>query len=136
MNRRTLLLAPSILLLANAARADSREFYTPGLAEKAMDAGETLILDFWASWCSTCARQERVIGELLAENPAYGKALRVIVVDWDTHGKGPLSRSLNIPRRSTLVALKGREEIGRIVAGTAKADIRALFDKAMAAAAS
>jgi thioredoxin 1 len=134
MNRRTLLLSTVALLLVGPARADDRTFYSLGLAEAAMDAGEVIILDFWASWCSTCAAQERVIARLMADNPDYARKIRVIVVDWDQHGKGRLSRALKIPRRSTLVALKGHEEIGRIVAGTGKAEIKALFDAAMAAA--
>jgi thiol-disulfide isomerase/thioredoxin len=136
MHRRFLLaLAPALLLAATATRADDRVFYTPGLAEEAMAAGDVVILDFWASWCSTCAAQERVIARLMAENPAYAAAIRVIVVDWDAYGDGDLSRSLQIPRRSTLVALQGNTEIGRIVAGTGEAEIRALFDAALAAAA-
>lgn len=134
MNRRTLLLSSGALLLASPLRAAERTFYTPGLAEAAMDAGEVVILDFWASWCSTCAAQERVIAGLMAENPAYAKKIRLIVVDWDAFGDAELSRSLKIPRRSTLVALKGRDEIARIVAGTGKAEIKALFDAALTAA--
>ncbi len=134
MNRRTLLLSSAALLLAPPLRAEERTFYTPGLAEVAMDAGEVVVLDFWASWCSTCAAQERVIAGLMAENPEYAQKLRFIVVDWDEHGEGALSRALKIPRRSTLVALKGRDEIARIVAGTGKAEIKALFDAALAAA--
>lgn len=134
MNRRTLLLTTAALLLVGPARAEDRTFYSVGLAEAAMDAGEVVILDFWASWCSTCAAQERVIARLMAENPDYGRKIRFIVVDWDQHGKGKLSRALKIPRRSTLVALKGHKEIGRIVAGTGQAEIKALFDTAMAAA--
>lgn len=134
MHRRSLLLSVPALFLAGHLRADDRTFYTPGLAEAAMDAGQVVILDFWASWCSTCAAQERVIAKLMAENPAYSEKVRFIVVDWDQYGEGELSRALKIPRRSTLVALKGRQEIGRIVAGTGKAEIQALFDTALAAA--
>ncbi|MFN3273660.1 MAG: thioredoxin family protein [Paracoccus sp. (in: a-proteobacteria)] len=119
---------------APAAGADERVFYTPGMAEEAMAAGEVIILDFWASWCSTCAAQERVMAALMAENPAYGQAIRVIIVDWDQHRRGDLVRALAIPRRSTLVALRGETEIGRIVAGTGRAQIKALFDTALAAA--
>jgi thiol-disulfide isomerase/thioredoxin len=134
MNRRVLLLSVPAALVAGALRAEERTFYAPGLAESAMDAGEVVILDFWASWCTTCAAQERVIAGLMAGNPDYARKLRVIVVDWDQYGEGELSRALRIPRRSTLVALKGRQEIGRIVAGTGKAEIKALFDAALAAA--
>jgi thioredoxin 1 len=99
-----------------------------------MDAGKIVFLDFWASWCSTCAAQERVLAALKAENPAYEQNIAFFIVDWDQYAKGDLSKSLKIPRRSTLVALKGRQELGRIVAGTSKADIKALLDMALTAA--
>jgi thiol-disulfide isomerase/thioredoxin len=135
MHRRDFLaLSASLTLLPFAARAGEAIPYTPGLAEAAMDEGRVVLLDFWASWCSTCAAQERVLAELKAENPAYADKIAFFIVDWDEHGKGELSRALNIPRRSTLVALKGREELGRIVAGTGKAEIKALLDLALAAA--
>jgi thioredoxin 1 len=135
MHRRDFLaLSAGLTLMPLAVRAGDAVRYTPGSAEAAMDAGKIVLLDFWASWCSTCAAQERVLAELKAENPEYEQKIVFFVVDWDDHGKGELSKALNIPRRSTLVALKGREELGRIVAGTSKADIKALLDAAIAAA--
>lgn len=135
MQRRDFLaLTASLPLLNLASRVSAATLYTPGAAEAAMDAGKIVLLDFWASWCSTCAAQQRVLAALKAENPAYEQNIEFFIVDWDEHGKGELSRSLNIPRRSTLVALKGRQELGRIVAGTSRADIKALLDLALTAA--
>jgi thioredoxin 1 len=135
MHRRDFLaLSASLTLLPLSTRAGEAVRYTPGSAEAAMDAGKIVLLDFWASWCSTCAAQERVLAELKAENPEYEQKIAFFVVDWDDYGKGELAKALKIPRRSTLVALKGREELGRIVAGTSKADIKALLDAAVAAA--
>lgn len=117
---------------APTARADSREFYTPGLAGTAMDAREVVVLDFRASWCSTCAAQQRGRAALKAANPDCERSICFITVDWDLYGRGALSRALAIPRRSTLVALKGRQELGcSIVAGTRRADIAALLDRAV-----
>ena len=133
MNRRDFLLtAAAATALPMAARAATD--YTPGLVKKHLAKGDTVFLDFKASWCSTCAAQERVLEALKAENPAYEKNITFINVDWDDYGKSELSKSLNIPRRSTLVVLKGDKELGRIVAGTARKDIKALMDTALGAA--
>ncbi|MCU0854057.1 MAG: thioredoxin family protein [Rhodobacteraceae bacterium] len=137
MQRRTLLLAaPAALILPCHALASERVFYTPGLAEEAMDQGKTVFLDFWTNWCTTCAAQDRVIADLRASDPAYDAAITFITVDWDEYSDAQISRDLGIPRRSTLVALMGREEIGRIVAGTSRQDIKTLMDAALVAATS
>jgi thioredoxin-like negative regulator of GroEL len=137
MKRRSLILAaPAILLFPRIALASERVFYAPGLAEEAMDQGRTVFLDFWASWCPTCAAQDRVIESLRASDPAYDAAITFITVDWDVHGDAPISRDLRIPRHSTLVALKGRQEIGRLVAATSREDIKQLLDAALTAATS
>lgn len=122
--------ALGLVSLTGAARAMVE--YTPGLVDARLAAGETLLVDFWASWCSTCRAQSRVIEALRAENPAYDAAMGFVRVDWDADGNGALSQRLNIPRRSTLVVLRGEAELGRIVAGTREGDIRALLDLGLA----
>lgn len=135
MNRRSFLAASgAALVLPLPALAAERVFYTPGLAETALASGKVVFLDFWTNWCSTCAAQDRVITDLRRSNPGYDEVITFITVDWDQYADSDLARNLGIPRRSTLVALKGETEIGRIVAGTSKAYIKALMDAALAAA--
>lgn len=132
MNRRdVLLLGASTLLLAGRAGATNID-YTPGLVQQRLAAGETVFVDFFAPWCGTCRTQERHIEALRAENPAYDAAMTFIRVDWDTYGRGELAQRLQIPRRSTLVLLRGDQELGRIVAGTSRSDIQALMDLGLA----
>ncbi|WP_420396513.1 thioredoxin family protein [Nioella sp.] len=128
MNRRDLLImSGAALLLAGRASASNID-YTPGLVQQRLAAGETLFVDFFAPWCGTCRTQERHIEALREENPAYDAAMSFIRVDWDTYGRGELAQSLEIPRRSTLVVLRGDAELGRIVAGTSRSAIQELMD--------
>ena len=64
-------------------------------------------------------------------NPAYDTAITFIRVDWDEHGIGGLASSLAIPRRSTLVLLRGDEELGRLVADTRRDAIADLLNLAL-----
>ena len=124
-------------LVAAAPRAQAAAGfadYTPGMVDQLLGQGKTVFIDYAADWCSTCARQERVIGALLQQNPAYSANVAFVRVDWDDFGRAPISTKHRIPRRSTLLVLKGDQELGRIVAGTGKGEIKALMDTALAAA--
>jgi thiol:disulfide interchange protein len=136
MNRRDFLIATAAVTLALPVTAHAATDYTPDLLKAELAAGKTVFLDFKASWCSTCAAQERVITALRKDNPAYDQSISFINVDWDQWSEGDLVAQLNIPRRSTLVVLQGDKELGRIVAGTAKDEIKALMDLALQAATS
>jgi len=135
MHRRDFLALTAAVTLALpfAARAEVLA-YSPDLLEARLAAGEVVFLDFKADWCGTCQAQGRVLAALKAENPAFEQKVTFIDVDWDTWKGDMIVAEMNIPRRSTLVVLKGTEELGRIVAGTGREEIKALMDTALAAA--
>lgn len=108
--------------------------YKPGILGDYLGRGATVFLDFKASWCTTCAAQTRVMDKLKAEQPAYAQNIIFIDVDWDTYGRSQFATRMRIPRRSTLVVLKGDDELGRIVADTREEKIRDLMDTALTAA--
>jgi len=136
MNRRDFIALSTATALTPLALSAKVLDYTPGMAQKALADGKTVFLDFSATWCGTCAAQDRVINALRSENPAYDANITFLKVDWDDYGNGKLSNALKIPRRSTLVVLKGDKELGRIVAGTARKQIKKLMDTALSAATS
>ena len=135
MNRRTLILSGAATLVLPGVPAFAAPLdYTPGLTNERLAAGKTVFLDFKANWCGTCRAQERIISSLKQQNDAYEENITFINVDWDTYGKSVMAARLKIPRRSTLVALKGKKEIGRIVADTSEHNIKKLMDAALSAA--
>ncbi|MEX0282336.1 MAG: thioredoxin family protein [Arenibacterium sp.] len=105
--------------------------YTPGVIDKALAEGKTVFVDYSATWCSTCHRQARVINALRAEDPKYDEAMTFVKVDWDDFKGHAVTKSRGIPRRSTLIVLRGDAELGRIVAGTSQSQIKALMDKGL-----
>lgn len=131
MKRREFIALGAALALVPAAVQAETLDYTPGLVKERLAAGETVFIDFKADWCTTCRAQERVIGALRGENAAYDEAITFINVNWDEYGRGDLANELEIPRRSTLVVMRGEAELGRVVARTSRGDIQALMDIAL-----
>ena len=132
MDRRHFLAAGLATALAPVAAlaADFVE-YTPGLIEKELAAGKTVFVDYSATWCSTCKRQERVINALRSEDGRFDDAMMFVKVDWDTYKNDAVIAGRDIPRRSTLIVLRGEDELGRLVAGTSETQIKALMEKGL-----
>lgn len=133
MNRRTMFfaLAAASFVPAPTFAAEGFIDYRPGVIENALASGKTVFVDYAADWCTTCKAQERVILRLLEANPRYRAAMTFVRVDWDEYGDHAVSRERGIPRRSTLLVLRDGRELGRIVAGTSEADIKALLDRGL-----
>lgn len=102
--------------------------YTWGTLEPLLTQGDTVLLDYSATWCGTCKAQERAIAAIRASNAAYDANITFVRVDWDDFGREAITTDRSIPRRSTLVLLRGDQELGRIVADTRSAQIQALMD--------
>lgn len=132
MNRRHFLITSTVfaaLPMAATAQmaAEGWVDYESGLIQSLLNEGKTVFVDYSASWCSTCKAQERTITGIRATTDKYENMV-FVRVDWDEYGRHAVTTSRKIPRRSTLLVLRGSDELGRIVAGTRKADIQALMD--------
>lgn len=136
MKKRTFLAATVSLCLAPLS-AFSADFvdYKPGVIEAELEAGKTVFVDYSATWCGTCKRQERAINALRADDPAYDAAMTFVKVDWDTYKHHEVAIFRSIPRRSTLIVLRGDDELGRVVAGTSLAQIKKLMNVGLEAVA-
>jgi thiol-disulfide isomerase/thioredoxin len=129
MKRRTFIATlGAFVALPITAFAEGFVDYEPGVIDAALADGKTVFVDYSATWCGTCKRQERVINALRATDPVYDGAMVFVKVDWDTYKNADVTVFREIPRRSTLIVLRGEDELGRVVAGTSEEQIKALMD--------
>jgi len=96
------------------------------------DTSGTIILNWRASWSLTCQIKHDLITGLVQENPSY-QQLTFVDVDWDTFGPSVWAQRLKVKRRSTLIALQGKDEIARIVNEPFERQMKRFLDTALAA---
>jgi thioredoxin 1 len=124
--RHTLALTLGLIALPRLALAAPAQM-TPDQVQALQAAGKSVFVDFMADWCGTCKAQEKVVGAILAEDPALAEQMTFALIDWDEFGDHPFTKALKIPRRSTLVKFNGTIEAGRLVAQTSRKQIEALI---------
>ena len=135
MQRRDfMLLTAAVTLATPMAFAANATVYSPELVAAELAAGKTVVLDFTASWCISCQSQGRAIRALRDANPAYDKTITVVDVDWDTYKNPALTEKYGITSRGSLVFLRGDKVITQTYTHSSKADLKAMFDQAAAAA--
>lgn len=108
-------MATTLLMLTTlSAFALDKEPYTSERFQELQAAGELILIDVFADWCPTCARQQQVLEKYVAEHPDVD--LNVLVVDFDKDRHHV--RALRAPRQSTLLLFKGEEQYWYSVAET------------------
>ena len=133
MNRRLFLtsFAATTATALGPALAYPAVDYAPETWPGLRDSGQTVILNWRASWSLTCQIKHDLIADLLEQNPAYGQ-LTFVDVDWDTFGPSQMAERLKVERRSTLIALQGPREIARLVNEPYAHSLRRFLDAALA----
>jgi thioredoxin len=115
-------------LLANsAARAIEEWPFDRQSFESAQAAGQSILVAVHAPWCPICKKQKPILSRL-GKEPRF-KDMMLFELDFDTQ-KTDL-RHFNAQRQSTLIAFKGRKEVGRSVGDTNPNSIAALLAKAL-----
>ena len=72
-----------------------------------------------------------MLQKLRASYTKYNKSITFVLIDWDTYKTHDVTTSRSIPRRSTMVLIKGGKEVKRLVAETSEQKIKALLDSAV-----
>ncbi len=116
-----------VLAFAALAAAAAEVPFTQAAFDKAVAAGQPVIVDVQASWCPVCKAQKPIVESLLQEPKM--KNVTLFSADFDT--EQALKKQLRVAQQSTFVVFKGGKEVGRSTGETSKSAIAALFDKAL-----
>ncbi|MEO1564469.1 MAG: thioredoxin family protein [Pseudomonadota bacterium] len=125
-------LATPVLALPAWASGPIVYHFSPGVIEDALADGKTVVAAYHAFWCGVCRRQERVLDRLRTENDAYNQ-LYFVRVDWDEYRDLPVSLDRDVFERSTILVLKGDEEVERAFSATSVRRLTEILDTALAA---
>lgn len=109
-------LIAACLTFPPAVWALDKEPFTPERLEALQADGALILIDVYATWCPTCARQQEVLEKYVAEHPDVD--LNVLVVDFDQDREHV--RALRAPRQSTLLLFRGEQQFWYSVAETRK----------------
>jgi thioredoxin 1 len=115
------------LVLAGTAAAQQKEAFSQERFEALQAENALVLVDVWAEWCGTCARQSEIIQAFRTEHPEV--PLHVLTVDFDAQKR--YVRRFRAPRQSTLILFRGEEQVWFSVAETKR---EAIFAAVHAAA--
>lgn len=82
--------------------------------EELQSSGEVILVEVFADWCSTCAKQQELLKQYREENP--DKQFYILEVDFDRDKQ--FVRKLRAPRQSTLLVFQGENQFWYSVAET------------------
>ncbi|HZV93463.1 MAG TPA: thioredoxin family protein, partial [Caldimonas sp.] len=121
------LVAGAVLGFAAIAAGAAELPFNQVAFDKAVAAGQPVIVDVQASWCPTCKAQKPIVEALMRE-PKMRK-VTLFSADFDT--EHALKKQLRVVQQSTFVVFKGGKEVGRSTGETDRGRIESLFDKAL-----
>ena len=94
------------LVLSTSALALEKESFSHERFEQLQAEGALVLVDVFASWCSTCARQQEILADYVDQHPDVD--LHVLEIDYDEDRA--LVRQFRAPRQSTLLLYKGEDQ--------------------------
>ena len=116
-----------LIFTVSSVHALEKESYTQERFDALQAAGEVVLIDVYASWCSTCKKQQDALTAYRAANP--NSQFTILEIDFDKNKD--LVRQFRAPRQSTLLIYKGNNQFWYSVAESRLDIIAAELDKAI-----
>jgi len=109
------------------AQAGEAVTYTDAAFEAAQAAGKPILVEVSAPWCPICKAQKPILAKLAAD-PRF-KDLVILDIDFDS--RKDVLRRFDARSQSTLIAYKGKTEVGRSIGETQPEWIEGLVEKTL-----
>jgi thioredoxin 1 len=113
---------------ATGQKAPDKEDFTPERFAALQEQNALVLLDVFATWCPTCAQQQKILAEYREKHPDV--PLHTLTVDFDEQKE--YVRKFGAPRQSTLILYRGQERIWFSIAETRPTVIFEALNKAAA----
>ena len=114
MKQLAMILVLGLVLAATPVWALDKEPFEQERFDELRANGELVLVDVFADWCSTCAKQQEILAEYVEKHPDVD--LHILEVNYDEDKK--IVRQLRAPRQSTLLLYAGEEQYWYSVAET------------------
>lgn len=123
-----LLLVGLSLVCSRPAWSQDKEAFTKERFEALQAEDALILLDVYADWCPTCAKQQEILKAYQAEYPDV--ALHILEINFDDQKEWV--KEFKAPRQSTLILYKGDEQVWFNVAATSRDVIFTALNEAAA----
>ena len=105
--------------------SNALEVTTDNFESEVLQAGEPVLVDFWAQWCGPCRLIAPMIDELAEENAGSVKVVKVNIDD-----AGELAQQYGVSSIPTLMIFKDGEVQSQLVGAQPKPAIQESLDAA------
>jgi thioredoxin 1 len=123
------MLVLALALASTSAFGQQKEAFTAERFAQLQEQGALILLDVYADWCPTCARQQEILAQFREQHPDV--PLHVLQIDFDKQKR--YVRQFRAPRQSTFILYRGTERVWFSVAETDPEVIFAELTRAAAA---
>jgi thioredoxin 1 len=103
------------------------EFTDSNFATDVIQAGEPVLVDFWAPWCGPCRQIAPTIDQLAEENAGSVKIGKVNIDE-----NPNVAQEYGVSSIPTLLIFKGGEVVNRVVGAQPKSRLQQLLDEVLA----
>ena len=101
-----------------------KELTRENFEQEALQSKDTVLIDFWASWCGPCRMLSPIVDEVAQEAPAGVKVCKVNVDE-----QPELAQRYNVMSIPTLIVLKNGQQVTSSMGVQPKNAILSMLDE-------